>query len=136
MAQHTPIAVVAALELLADHVLRKLAAFLPQHGLMQVGIKLLANHFHAGHPLLLQHLHQLLVQTLVTAMQRLGFLTFRIQLLTGPLEVVDDGENLREGRADQLLTHVVLVAALALAEVVEIRRNAHVLAVERLVLLL
>ena len=69
-------------------------------------------------------------------MQRLGFLTFRIQLLTGPLEVVDDGENLREGRADQLLTHVVLVAALALAEVVEIRRNAHVLAVERLVLLL
>ena len=97
VAQHTPIAVVAALELLAHHVFDELTAFLPQHSLMQVRVELLANHFHPGHALLLQHLHQLLVQTLVTAVQRLGFLPFRIQLLTGPLEVVNDGEDLREG---------------------------------------
>ena len=69
-------------------------------------------------------------------MQRLSLVPLRIQLLSSPLEVVHHRQDLAEGGADQLLTDVVLIPDLSLAEVVEIRCDAHVLALQRLVLLL
>ena len=103
---------------------------------MEGGIKFLADHFHAGHTLLLEHIHKLFVEALIAAMERLSLLTFRIQLLPSTLEVVHHRQDFTERGADQLLTHVVLVPALTLAEVVEIRCDPHVLALQRLVLLL
>ena len=69
-------------------------------------------------------------------MECLSLLTLRIQLLPSALEVVHHRQDFTERGTDQLLTNVVLVTALTLAEVVEIRCDPHVLALQRLVLLL
>ena len=57
---------------------------------MQGWIEKLTDHFHPGHTLLLQDIHQLLVKALVAAMERLGLITLGIELLTGSLKVVDN----------------------------------------------
>jgi hypothetical protein len=55
-----------------------LLAFLPKYSLMEVGIKVLPDHFHPSDTLLFQNLHKLFVQALITAMQGLSLLSFRI----------------------------------------------------------
>ena len=57
-----------------------------------------------------------------------------VELLARSLEVVDHREDLGHGGTGDLQLQVLLVAALALAVVVEISRNAHVLTSQALVL--
>ena len=66
-------------------------------------------------------------------MQALGFLALGIELLAGPVEVVHHRQNFTEGGAGDLEAQIVLVAALAFTEVVEVCGDAHVLALEALV---
>ena len=67
-------------------------------------------------------------------MDGLGFFSLGIQLLTGPLEVVHYGQDFAQGGAGDLGALILLIAALALAEVVEIRGDPHVLTADGLVL--
>lgn len=69
-------------------------------------------------------------------MQRLGFLMLGIQLLPCPVEVIDHQQSLTQGGAGDLKAQVFAVAALALAEVVQVGSQTHVLAVEGLMLCL
>ena len=87
---------------------------------MKRGIEHLTHHFHPGHPLLLQNFDELLVETLIAAMEGLSLFTLRVELLTGALEVVDNRKDLAQRRADQLLTEIILIPALTLAEIIEI----------------
>merc|ERR1711965_657588 len=102
---------------------------------MQCWIEKLPNHLHPSHTLLLHYIHQLLVEPLVTAVQRLSFFTFGIELLPRPFEIVHDRKNSAECGADQLLADVVLVTALAFSEIIEIRCDPHVLTLKRFMLL-
>ena len=100
---------------------------------MKRGIELLTHHLHPGHPLLLQDFDELLVETLIAAMKSLSLFALRIELLTGALEVVDNREDLAQGRADQLLTQIILIPALTLAEIIEISGDPHVLTLQSVV---
>jgi hypothetical protein len=66
-------------------------------------------------------------------MEALGLLTLGIELLAGPVEVIDHRQDLAEGAAGDLDAEIVLVPALALAEVVEIGGDPHVLLLHALV---
>jgi hypothetical protein len=66
-------------------------------------------------------------------MQALGFLALGIELLAGPIEVVNYRQNFTEGGAGDLEAQIILVTALAFTEVVEVCGDAHVLALEALV---
>ena len=68
-------------------------------------------------------------------MQGLSLFTLRIQLLAGALKVVDHGQDLAQGAAGELQLEIFGIPLLTLAEVVEISRDAHVLAAHGLVLL-
>ena len=134
MAQHPAIEVIPPLQFGNHHILRMVVAGLAQHGLMQAGIEGFALHPHRRHPQLLEHVNQLLVEPLVAAVQALGFLVLGIKLLAGPLEVVHHRQDLAEGGAGDLQALVLLVAGLALAEVVDIGGNPHGLGAQTLVL--
>ena len=105
-----------------------------QHGLMQGRIERFALHPHRRNPQLLEHIHELSVKALVAAMQALGFLGLGIELLASPIEVVDHRQDLAEGVAGDLEAQILLIAALALPEVVEISGDPHVLLAQGLVL--
>ena len=67
-------------------------------------------------------------------MQGLGLLVLGIELLASPIEVVDHRQDFTEGRAGDLEAQIVAVATLALAEIVKIGGQSHVLATEGLML--
>ena len=133
MAEHAAIEVISALQLLDHHILGMVVALLTQHGLMEAGIERLPLHPHRRDAQLLEHLDQLLVEALVAAMQVLGLLALGSELLAGAIEIVDDRQDLAEGGTGDLQLQVVVVAALTLAEVVEVGGDAHVLAAQALV---
>ena len=133
MAQHAAIEVIAALKFLDHHVLGVLRVLLAENSLMKGGVEFLTHHLHPGDPLLLQHFNELLVQTLIAAMKGLGLFTLRIELLTSTLEVVDNRKDLTQRRANQLLTQIILISALTLAEIIEISRDSHVLTLQGVV---
>ena len=86
MAEDFSIQVISTLEFLCDRVFGVFGALLTQDRFMQGWIEELPNHLHPGDTLLLQHFHQLLVETLITPMQCLGFFSFRVELLPSPLD--------------------------------------------------
>jgi hypothetical protein len=88
VAQNPAIAVISPLKLLTNNVFRVLLIFFPEHGLVQGWIELLTNNVHPRDTLLLQHIHKLFVETLITAMESLRFFPLRVELLTGTLKVV------------------------------------------------
>ena len=135
MTQHPAIELVAALQLFDHHVFVVLVAGLPHYRLMQAGIERLSFHPHRRDTQLLEHVNQLLVEPLIAAMQGLGLLVLGVELLTGPIKVVNDRQDLAEGAAGDLQPLILKIAALTLAVIVEIGRQAHVLAVEIVVLL-
>ena len=73
-----------------------LLIFFPEHRLVEGWIELLTHDFHPRDTLLLQHIHKLFVEALITAMEGLRFFPLRIELLTGPLKVVHHGKNFSE----------------------------------------
>ena len=67
-------------------------------------------------------------------MDGLRLLGLRIELLAGPLEIIHHRQDLAEGGAGDLQALILLITALALAEVIEVGGDAHVLAAQGLML--
>jgi hypothetical protein len=96
VSQNPAITVITPLELLTNDVFRMLLIFFPKHCLVESWIELLANNFHPRNTLLLQHINKLFVEALITAMEGLGFFPFRVELLTGALEIVHHRKDFSE----------------------------------------
>ena len=127
---------VAPLQLLDDNIFAMLIAGLPHHSLVKIGIKRFTLNPHRCNPELLEDIHQLLVETLVAAVEGLRLLTLGIELLASAIEIINNRQYLAQGVASDLQAQVFLIAGLSLAVIVEICRNAHVLRAEHLVLAL
>ena len=93
VAQDATVEVIAALQLLNHHILWVLRVLFTKNSIMERGIELLTHHLHPGDPLLLQDFDQLLVETLIAAMEGLSLFTLRVELLTGALEVVNNRKD-------------------------------------------
>ena len=134
MTQDAAIEVVAALQLLNHHILMVLIAGFTEHSFMKGGIKFLTHNAHRCHAQLLEHVNQLLVEALITAVQGLRLFALWIELLTSAFKVVHNWQDLAQRAAGELQLEVVLIATLPLAEIVEISGNAHVLTAQGFVL--
>jgi hypothetical protein len=64
----------------------------------------------------------------------LSLLMLGVELLAGPIKIVHHRQDFSEGGAGDLQALILTVPGLALAEIIEVSRQAHVLAVEVVVL--
>jgi hypothetical protein len=90
MAKDLAVQLVTSLELLNHNIFRVLLAGLAHHGFMEVGVEGFTLHPHRCHSQLLENIHKLFIETLITAMERLSLFALGIELLTGPIEIVHD----------------------------------------------